>query len=68
MRERPIAEAVGVKAVMDSVKTAAPNATQPKDVMDSSLIEEIVRSGYIGSYTGNEHNGLSIQIPLVNCL
>jgi len=47
MRERPIPEAKGVQAVMDSVKTANSKITQAKDVMDGSLIEEIDRSGYI---------------------
>jgi ABC-type nitrate/sulfonate/bicarbonate transport system substrate-binding protein len=52
MRERPIPEAKGVQAVMDSVKTANSKITQAKDVMDGSLIEEIDRSGYIKKLYG----------------
>jgi NitT/TauT family transport system substrate-binding protein len=52
MRERPIPEAKGVQAVMDSVKTANSKITQAKDVMDGSIIEEIDRSGYIKKLYG----------------
>jgi NitT/TauT family transport system substrate-binding protein len=52
MRERPIPEAKGVQAVMDSVKTAKSKVTQAKDVMDGSLIEEIDRTGYIAKLYG----------------
>jgi ABC-type nitrate/sulfonate/bicarbonate transport system substrate-binding protein len=52
MRERPIPEAKGVQAVMDSVKTAKSKITLAKDVMDGSLIEEIDKSGYIAKLYG----------------
>ena len=52
MRERPIPEAKGVQAVMDSVKTAKSKVTLAKDVMDGSLIEEIDRTGYIAKLYG----------------
>ena len=52
MRERPIPEAKGVQAVMDSVQAANSKVTQAKDVMDGSLIEEIDRSGYIKKLYG----------------
>ncbi len=52
MRERPVPELKGVQAVMDSVKTAKSKITQAKEVIDSSLVEEIDRSGYIGRLYG----------------
>ena len=52
MRERPIPEAKGVQAVMDSVKTPKSKVTLAKDVMDGSLIEEIDRTGYITKLYG----------------
>ena len=52
MRERPIPEAKGVQAVMDSVKTPKSKVTFAKDVMDGSLIEEIDKSGYIAKLYG----------------
>jgi NitT/TauT family transport system substrate-binding protein len=52
MRERPIPEAKGVQAVMDSVKTSKSKVTLAKDVMDGSLIEEIDRTGYIAKLYG----------------
>ncbi|HWH75872.1 MAG TPA: ABC transporter substrate-binding protein [Candidatus Binatus sp.] len=47
MRERPIPEAKGVQAVMDSVKSPKSKITLAKDVMDGSLVDEIDKSGYI---------------------
>ena len=52
MRERPIPEAKGVQAVMDSVKTPKSKVTMAKDVMDGSLIEEIDKTGYIAKLYG----------------
>ena len=52
MRERPIPEAKGVQAVMDSVKTAKSKVTLAKDVIDGSLIEEIDKTGYITKLYG----------------
>ena len=52
MRERPIPEAKGVQAVMDSVKTPKSKVTLAKDVIDGSLIDEIDRTGYIAKLYG----------------
>ncbi len=52
MRERPVPEIKGVQAVMDSVKTAKSKVTQAKDVIESSLVEEIDKSGYIAKLYG----------------
>jgi NitT/TauT family transport system substrate-binding protein len=52
MRERPIPEAKGVQAVMDSVKTPKSKVTLAKDVIDGSLIEEIDKTGYITKLYG----------------
>jgi hypothetical protein len=52
MRERPIPEAKGVQAVMDSVKTSKSKVTLAKDVTDGSLIEEIDKTGYITKLYG----------------
>ena len=52
MRERPIPEAKGVQAVMDSVKSPKSKLTLAKEVMDGSLIEEIDKSGYIAKLYG----------------
>ncbi len=52
MRERPIPEAKGVQAVMDSVKSPKSKLTLAKEVMDGSLIEEIDKSGYITKLYG----------------
>ncbi len=52
MRERPVPEIKGVQAVMDSVKTAKSKVTQAKDVIESGLVEEIDKSGYIAKLYG----------------
>jgi len=52
MHERPIPEAKGVQAVMDSVKTPKSKVTLAKDVIDGSLIEEIDKTGYITKLYG----------------
>jgi NitT/TauT family transport system substrate-binding protein len=52
MRERPIPEAKGVQAVMDSVKSPKSKLTLAKEVIDGSLIEEIDKSGYIAKLYG----------------
>ena len=52
MRERPVPEIKGVQAVMDSVKTTKSKVTQAKDVIESGLVEEIDKSGYIAKLYG----------------
>lgn len=47
LREYPIPELKGVQAALDSVVTAKDRNPQAKDFIDSSLIEEIKKSGYI---------------------
>ena len=52
MRERPVPEAKGVQAVLDSVKTPKSKIVSAKDVMDTSLAEEFDKSGYIRKLYG----------------
>ena len=52
LRERPVPEPKGVQAVLDSVKTPKSKITLAKDVMDTSLIDEIDKSGYIAKLYG----------------
>jgi len=52
MRQRPIPEATGVQAVLDSVKSPKSKLTLAKEVIDGSLIEEIDKSGYIAKLYG----------------
>jgi hypothetical protein len=52
LRERPVPEAKGVQAVLDSVKTPKSKVTLAKDAMDTSLMEEIDKSGYIAKLYG----------------
>jgi ABC-type nitrate/sulfonate/bicarbonate transport system substrate-binding protein len=47
LRERPVPEPKGVQAVLDSVKTPKSKITLAKDAMDTSLMDEIDKSGYI---------------------
>ena len=52
IRERPIPEAKGVQAVMNSVKTPKSKVTLAKDVMAGSLIEELNRTDHIAKLYG----------------
>ena len=52
LRERPAPEPKGVQAVLDSVKTPNSKITFAKDVMDTSLMDEIDKSGYIAKLYG----------------
>jgi hypothetical protein len=52
LRERPVPEPKGVQAVLDSVKTSKSKITLAKDAMDTSLIDEIDKSGYIAKLYG----------------
>jgi ABC-type nitrate/sulfonate/bicarbonate transport system substrate-binding protein len=52
LREHPLPEPVGVQAVLDSVKTTKSKITLAKDVMDTSLVEEIDKTGFIGRLYG----------------
>lgn len=52
LREYPIPELKGVQAALDSVVTAKDRNPQAKDFIDSSLIEEIKKSGYIDRLYG----------------
>jgi ABC-type nitrate/sulfonate/bicarbonate transport system substrate-binding protein len=52
MRERPYPEPTGVQAVLDSVKMSKSKVTLARDAMDTSLVEEIDRSGYIARLYG----------------
>ena len=47
LREYPIPEPKGVQAALDSIATAKERNPQAKDFIDTSLIEEIKKSGYI---------------------
>jgi NitT/TauT family transport system substrate-binding protein len=52
MRERPVPEPKGVQAVLDSVKTPKSKIVSAKDVMETSLVDEIDKSGYIKKLYG----------------
>src|ERR1043166_148034 len=52
MRERPVPEVKGVQAVLDSVKTPKSKFIAAKDAMDTSLVEEIDKSGFIKKLYG----------------
>ena len=52
LRERPVPEPKGVQAVLDSVKTSKSKITLAKDAMDTSLMDEIDKSGYIAKLYG----------------
>lgn len=47
LREYPIPELKGIQAALDSIATAKDKNPQAKDVIDTSLAEEIKKSGYI---------------------
>ena len=52
LRQRPVPEPKGVQAVLDSVKTPKSKITLAKDAMDTSLMDEIDKSGYIAKLYG----------------
>ena len=52
LREKPIPEAKGVQAVLDSVKTPKSKITLAKDAMDVSLVDEVDKNGYISKLYG----------------
>ena len=52
MRERPVPEPKGVQAVLDSVKTPKSKIVSAKDVMDTTLAEELDKTGYIKKLYG----------------
>jgi ABC-type nitrate/sulfonate/bicarbonate transport system substrate-binding protein len=47
LREYPIPELKGVQAALDSIATSKDKNPQAKDFIDTTLIEEIKKSGYI---------------------
>jgi NitT/TauT family transport system substrate-binding protein len=47
LREYPIPEVKGVQAALDSIATAKDRNPQAKDFIDTTLMEEIKKSGYI---------------------
>jgi len=47
LREYPVPEPKGVQAALDSIATAKDRNPQAKDFIDTSLIEEIKKSGYV---------------------
>ena len=47
LREYPVPEPKGVQAALDSVVTAKDRKVQAQDTIDSSIVEEIKKSGYI---------------------
>jgi ABC-type nitrate/sulfonate/bicarbonate transport system substrate-binding protein len=52
LRARPIPEPIGVQAVLDSLKPTKSKIMVAKDVMDTSLVDEIDKSGYIKKLYG----------------
>lgn len=52
LREYPIPEPKGVQAALDSIPTAKERGLQAKDFMDTSLLEEIKKSGYVDRLYG----------------
>ena len=52
LREKPMPETKGVQAVLDSVKTSKSKVVLAKDAMDTSLMEEIDKSGYVAKLYG----------------
>ena len=47
LREYPIPELKGIQAALDSILTSKDRNPQAKDFVDTSLMEEIKKSGYI---------------------
>lgn len=54
VREYPIPELAGVQAALDSIATAKDRSPQAKDYIDSSLIEELKKSGFIDRLYGRK--------------
>jgi NitT/TauT family transport system substrate-binding protein len=54
LREYPIPELKGVQAALDSIMTAKDKHPQAKDFIDTSLAEEIKKSGYIDRLYGKK--------------
>jgi NitT/TauT family transport system substrate-binding protein len=52
LRQTPVPEPRGVQAALDSVKTSKSKITLAKDVIDTSLMDEIDKSGYIAKLYG----------------
>ena len=52
LREYPVPELKGVQAVVDSLMNPKARGAQAKDFIDTSLIEEIKKSGYIDRLYG----------------
>lgn len=52
LREVPTPEIKGVQAALDSIGTPKARGAQAKDFIDSSLLEEIQKSGYISRLYG----------------
>ena len=52
LREYPVPEPKGVQAALDSVATAKDRNPQAKDYIDTSLLEEIKKSGYLDRLYG----------------
>lgn len=52
MRSRPLPELKGVQAVLDSTKTSKSKITLASEVIDTSLVEEIDKTGYIARLYG----------------
>jgi NitT/TauT family transport system substrate-binding protein len=54
LREYPIPELKGVQAALDSIATSKERNPQAKDFIDTSLMEEIKKSGYIDKLYGRK--------------
>ncbi|HEY1374698.1 MAG TPA: ABC transporter substrate-binding protein [Candidatus Binatia bacterium] len=52
LREFPIPEPKGIQAAIDSIGTPKAKTAQAKDFIDSSLLEEIQKSGYVAKLYG----------------
>jgi hypothetical protein len=54
LREYPIPELKGIQAALDSIMTSKDRNPQAKDFIDTSLAEEIKKSGYIDRLYGKK--------------
>jgi NitT/TauT family transport system substrate-binding protein len=54
LREYPIPELKGVQSALDSIATAKDRNPQAKDFIDTTLMEEIKKSGYIDKLYGKK--------------
>src|SRR5262249_62388433 len=52
LREVPTPEPKGIQAAIDSIGTPRAKTAQAKDFIDSSLLEEIQKSGYLAKLYG----------------